>query len=173
VNNWKTRLAGLWISALVLIGAIGCQQSESVSGGLGDVRQPIQVILTDHEAKGGHTIARHVAKSEAYLIERLKKSEKLNNVSSFTKLEMAQASVNAVLNLQRQEVADWWRGDLARQAFFAQVPTHGYYLTRKDFERQGEQVKVQAVPDSAWVRVVLARKGEDYYVLTAFPQQAK
>lgn len=135
-------------------------------GGLGDVRQPIHVDLQEHEAYG-HTIARHVAKDDVYLAERLERNLRLRTVSTFTTYEVAEASVNAVLNIQRQEVADWWRGDIARQAFYARVPTHGRYLTREMFD---QRLEAQYVPDRAVVRVVLARRGDGYYVLTAFPE---
>ena len=155
-----------FLALLGLLVLIGCAPSSDTTG-LADVSQPIQVGLQQHEAMGGHTIARHVAKDDAYLSERLVKSQKLNTVSTFSSYEVAEASVNAVLNMQRQEVADWWRGDIARQAFFARVPTHGRYLTRKMWtDRQAPEL----VPDQAVVRVVLARKGDSFYVLTAFPQ---
>jgi hypothetical protein len=162
----------MWLVALLSLMVLGCGSgAPSVEGSLGDVRQPIHIDLAAQEAKGGHTIARHVAKSDAYLVERLQKSARLNTVSSFSDLAVAQASVNAVLNIEREAVADWWRGELARQAFFARVPTHGYYITRAMLAQEGASVRPRAVPDQAVVRVVLARQGEDFYVLTAFPQQ--
>lgn len=158
----------IWLG-VVLVGLTGCAPKPD-SSGLGDVRQPIQVNLQEHEAAGGHTLARHVAKDDNYLAERLQSNLRLNIVSTFSSYEVAEASVNAVLNMQRKEVADWWRGDLARQAFFARVPTHGRALTRQQFE---QRLEAQYVPDNAVVRVVLVRRGDDFYVLTAFPQPDK
>lgn len=161
----KTWFKGLVVSLGVLM-LVGCAPKPDATG-LADMRQPIQVDLQQHEEAGGHTIARHVAKDDNYLSERLSSSNRLNTVSTFSSYEVAQASVNAVLNMQRQDVADWWRGDLARQAFFARVPTHGRYLTRQMWT---DRVEAQFVPDQAVVRVVLVRKGDGFYVLTAFPQ---
>lgn len=161
-----------YVGLLVLmsLSLFGCGGSaEPVNGGLGDMRQPIQVVLSEHEQQG-HTIARHVAKTDAYLIERLQKNARLNTVSTFSDLAGAQASVNAVLNVEREAVALWWQGELARQAFFARVPTHGRYMTRAMFEQSGERTVSLPVPDQAIVRVVLARQGDGFYVLTAFPQ---
>ncbi|WP_248850448.1 RNase A-like domain-containing protein [Thiomicrospira microaerophila] len=154
---------------LVLFGLTACAPKPDGSG-LGDVRQPIQVNLQQHEDAGGHTIARHVAKDDNYLSERLDRNLRLDTVSTFSSYEVAEASVNAVLNSRRQEVADWWRGDLARQAFFARVPTHGRYLTRQMWQ---DRVEAAYVPDQAVVRVVLVRRGDGFYVLTAFPQPDK
>ena len=156
----------VWLGLITLFGVAGCAPKPD-SSGLGDVRQPIQVNLQEHEAAGGHTIARHVGKDDNYLADRLQSNLRLNTVSTFSNYEVAEASVNAVLNMQRKEVADWWRGELARQAFFARVPTHGRALTRQQFE---ERSAAQYVPDRAVVRVVLVRKGDGFYVLTAFPQ---
>ncbi|HEY9017757.1 RNase A-like domain-containing protein [Thiomicrospira sp.] len=161
--------AWLLVSLFSLL-LVGCGENQpSENGGPGDTRLPIHVVLSEHE-EHGHTIARHVAKTDAYLIERLQKNNKLNTVSTFSSLTMAEASVNAVLNVQRAEVADWWHGDLSRQAFFARVPTHGSYMTRAMLQQQGAQVQSQPVPQQAVVRVVLARKADGFYVLTAFPQ---
>ena len=152
---------------------MGCSDNQPQDiGGPGDSRYPIHVQLSEHEADG-HTIARHVGKTDDYLIERLQKKQRLNTVSTFSSLSMAEASVNAVLNLQRDQVAAWWHSDLARQAFFARVPTHGSYMTREMLEQQGEQVQSQPIPEQAIVRVVLARKADGYYVLTAIPQPDK
>jgi len=74
-----------------------------------------------------------------------------------------------VLKLQREQVADWWQGELALQAFFARVPTHGTYLTRAQLNNN-PVAKSQWVPDQAVVRVVLVRQEDDFFVLTAFPQ---
>lgn len=74
-----------------------------------------------------------------------------------------------MLKLQREQVADWWQGELALQAFFARVPTHGTYLTRAQLNNN-PVAKSQWVPDQAVVRVVLVRQEDDFFVLTAFPQ---
>lgn len=158
-----------WLGLLVLAGLlVGCTPTPDTDG-IGDVRQPIQVDLQEHEAFG-HTIARHVAKDDPYLAERLDRNLRLNTVSTFSSYEVAEASINAVLNIKRQEVADWWRGDLARQAFFARVPTHGRYLTRQMWQ---DRIEAQYVPDQAVVRVVLVRRNDGFFVLTAFPQPDK
>ena len=163
------RVAGLLFTlmlGLILFGLSGCDKPAS---GLADLSQPIQVSLIEHEAMGGHTIERHVAKSDAYLIERLQRDARLNTTSTFSNLAVAEASVNAVLNLQREQVARWWQGELARQAFFARVPTHGSYITRAQLEANPD-AQPQWVPENAVVRVVLVRRGDDFFVLTAFPQ---
>ncbi len=159
-------MLGLLLTLLVLTGLVGCDKPAT---GLADLSQPIQVSLVEHEALGGHTIERHVAKTDDYLIERLQTDSRLNTVSTFSNLAVAEASVNAVLNLQREQVADWWQGELARQGFFARVPTHGTYLTRAQLNNNPD-AKPQWVPDQAVVRVVLVRRGDDFFVLTAFPQ---
>lgn len=155
-----------WLGfALVGILLAGCSPAPE-SNGLGDMRQPIHINLQDHEAHG-HTIARHVGKDDQYLSERLDRNLRINTVSTFSNYDVAEASINAVLNIKRQDVADWWRGDLARQAFFARVPTHGRYLTRQMWQ---DRTEAQYVPEKAVVRVVLVRHGDGFFVLTAFPQ---
>jgi hypothetical protein len=161
------RVTGLLLT--LLFGFIMLSGCDKPASGLVDLSQPIQVSLVAHEALGGHTIERHVAKTDEYLIDRLLTDSRLNTVSTFSNLAVAEASVNAVLNLQREQVARWWQGELARQAFFARVPTHGTYLTRAQLHNNPD-AKPQWIPDQAVVRVVLVRRGDDFFVLTAFPQ---
>lgn len=155
-----------WLG-FVLVGLLlaGCAPVPD-SSGLGDIRQPIHINLQEHE-EFGHTIVRHVAKDDTYLSERLDRNLRLDTVSTFSSYDVAEASINAVLNVNRHEVAEWWRGDLARQAFFARVPTHGRYLTRQMWQ---DRTEAQYVPEQAVVRVVLVRRGDGFFVLTAFPQ---
>lgn len=164
-------LLGLFSLSLLVLNGCG---DEMQNGGLGDIREPIHILLQEHESQDGqrlgHTIERHVAKSDEYLRDRLLNNQKLNTVSTFSSIKMAEASINAVLNMQRQQVAAWWQSDLARQAFFARVPTHGSYLTRDILQQEGDGARSHPIPDMAVVRVVLARQGDGFYLLTAFPQ---
>lgn len=159
-----------WFLALSLVLLTGCNSEKHP---LLNLEYPLEINLLEQEGRGGHTLERHVAKSDEYLINRLLEDEKLNRVSTFSSIKMAEASINAVLNLQRKEVANWWKSDLARQAFFYRVPTHGRYITREMLEKFAETSETKPIPDNAVVRVVLLRKDKDFIVLTAFPEPDK
>jgi hypothetical protein len=64
--------------------------------------------LAAHEAAGGHTLARHVGKSDQYLLHRLNSSvEPVGAASTFLTRAHAESSVGATLSAQSSEVARW------------------------------------------------------------------
>lgn len=68
---------------------------------------PTPVDLRDHEggAHNGHTIARHVGKSDAWLLARLTSQEHIPAASTFPDLATANRIANAVLAVT--DVAGW------------------------------------------------------------------
>ncbi len=68
----------------------------------GSQRTRINLIL--HEALGGHTIERHVGKSGTGLIQRVNGDPTTQAATTFADLTTAEASVNAVLDANRERV---------------------------------------------------------------------
>lgn len=69
------------------------------------------VRLADDERVGGHTIERHVGRTEADLRRRLAASPGLNRASSFDTLETAEAVVRETLERNARRIAAWLRAD--------------------------------------------------------------
>ncbi|MGC5166719.1 polymorphic toxin-type HINT domain-containing protein [Luteimicrobium sp. DT211] len=65
-----------------------------------------KVILAEHEAAGGHVIARHVAKSDAYL-----KSREIRWASSFVDLATAERVIAANMRSNARKIEKWLAGD--------------------------------------------------------------
>ncbi|MFC8732682.1 polymorphic toxin-type HINT domain-containing protein [Luteimicrobium sp. NPDC057192] len=61
-----------------------------------------EVVLAEHEAAGGHVIARHVAKSDAYLVARGRKL-----ASTFTDVETAERVTAANLRSNAKKIGNW------------------------------------------------------------------
>jgi hypothetical protein len=96
--------------------------------------------------KGGHTVDRHVAKSDAWLIDRLKKEPNISAASSFPDRVTARKVIGAALAPDKSDLDDWAvsarGGDVAeiRMAFeqpigrlvargtAAAIPAHGLSL---------------------------------------------
>ena len=122
--------------------------------------------LAADEAAGGHTLARHVGRSDAELAARLAAEPNLAAASCFTDRATAERAVGATLVAQAPQVAYWrararpgnlallWRGD-------------GSVLGRV-LERGARQSR-----PATGVRVVLRHRGDGWYVLTAYPEIAR
>jgi len=161
--------AGRWLAVFVVLAAavaVGLALRErstapepatpaSAAGGI--------ETLGDHEAAGGHTIARHVGRSDADLRRRLRREPNLAAASTFRDRESAERAVTAALAIGRERIDAWaaagkrstlvlrWRGDGA--------------IVGRVLERGA----ASPVPAEG-ARVVLRRQGDGWFVLTAYPE---
>jgi len=111
---------------------------------------------------GGHTLARHVGRSDAELAERLRRERSINAASTFSDRATAERVVGATLEREAGRIAAWLErrgGDLALDYRGVAGEPVGRVLLR------GARAPVAA----ADARVVLRRRGDGYYVLTAYP----
>lgn len=143
---------------------LGAARLAAVRGG--------RIILAEHEAAvlrgvGGHTIARHVAQTDAQLAARLATSTRLSAVSTFGSLAEAETAISAVMRAQKGAITAWARTATvgSRQAFVAAAPRAGV----------GRVLVRGATSPVAGrtIRVVLKKEafnGKLYYILTAFPE---
>lgn len=102
--------------------------------------------LLEQETKGGHTVDRHVAKSDAWLIDRLGKEPNITAASSFPDRVTARKVISLALKPDKTDLDEWATdasgGDVAeiRMAFeqpigrlvargtAAAIPAHGLRL---------------------------------------------
>ncbi|ACB62617.1 conserved hypothetical protein [Burkholderia ambifaria MC40-6] len=88
-----------------LAGAIKAIRASSITAG--------RINLMQHEASaanprlGGHTIAKHVGKSEAYLRSRLKNEPSKEFVSSFWSLAEAEWAISSVMQQNTTRIVAW------------------------------------------------------------------
>jgi hypothetical protein len=74
-----------------------------------------RIYLVQHEAKtaggsGGHTIRKHVGKTDAQLRERLVREPGLDRASTFTNLRAAEEAISDVMRAQSKQIAAWASG---------------------------------------------------------------
>lgn len=119
--------------------------------------------LAADERAGGHTLERHVGRSDAELARRLERERSINAASTFTDRTTAERVVGAALAREQRRIAGWLErdrsGDLALEYRGGAGGVVGRVLVR------GEAAP-RAASDA---RVVLRRKGGGYFVLTAYP----
>ncbi len=119
--------------------------------------------LSIDEAEGGHTLARHVGRTDGELAERLKAEPDISAASTYTDRATAESAVGTVLSLKAGDITKWEQktGNRANLALRASLEsTVGRSLKRG----QSKAVDVHAVV------VVLAWEGDGWFVLSSYPE---
>lgn len=120
--------------------------------------------LAAHEVSGGHTIARHIGKTDADLAARLVAEPRISGASSFIDREVAERAVSDALQARSADIDGWLSGERRRMpAFEVNV---GYDVGRSLLRGATSASTVQRV------RIVLERTPAmptGYKIITAFP----
>ncbi|UII26196.1 hypothetical protein LVD15_23300 [Fulvivirga maritima] len=174
LKSFKTNLNhlfGLFLIGITLsLGA--CQEQDQVvpqaepvaveADQQGDVHEENAPFLRQQESLGGHTIERHVAKSDSYLRNRLNTSN-ISAASTFYELNQAgQVIVNAI-NANSNSINNWKNGSSSRISF-----TYTHHRAIGKILYRGSSSPVA----SSRFLVVLQKKSSapnGYYVLTSYP----
>jgi hypothetical protein len=115
------------------------------------------------EQRGGHTLDRHVARSDEQLQERLRR-EHISAASTWTDRETAEATVAEALRAERGRVENWM------QRGFPRINLALYYNAGRTIGRSLRRNESQTVPCTNAVVVLRADGPESYFVLTTYPE---
>lgn len=123
--------------------------------------------LARDERRGGHTLERHVGRTDAELRERLRREPGIRAASTYTDRDTAERVVAATLSRERTRVERWSRGtgrrpNLALDYRGDAGASIGRTLGRRD---RRSRVCRDAVVVLRWDD----RRG-DFYVLTSYPE---
>jgi hypothetical protein len=116
------------------------------------------------EQRGGHTLARHVARTDDELRERLASERNISAASTWTDRETAEAAVGEALAVERGRVDSWTRRGFPR----ANLALH--YNAGRVIGRSLRRVDSLTVDCSSAVIVLRADGPESFYVLTSYPE---
>lgn len=118
--------------------------------------------LDADEARGGHTLARHVGKSDEELRDRLRREPDISAASSYTDQDAAERTVGMALRNERAKVTSWEKASSHPNLVLrVTMPT---VIGRS--VRQGSSV----ARDVKSAVVVLRWAGPGWYVLTSYPE---
>ena len=116
------------------------------------------------EARGGHTLKKHVARSDEQLRERLARERNISAASTWIDQETAETVVAEALAAEHPRVESWLRRGYPR----ANLALHyqaGRVIGRS--LRRGESATVDC---TSAVIVLRADGPEDFFVLTTYPE---
>jgi len=169
------RVAQMVILALAtsaLIAISGCEHpqgtsssahSESASTKLDTLPPAARGISQDDEA-GGHTLRKHVGKSDNELRQRLAREHNISAASTYTDREIAERVVGTTLNLQRDKIQRW----LERGGEHPNLVLD--YDADQPIGRTMRRGSNTSTPCSRAVVVLRYAGGGQYYVLTSYPE---
>ncbi|MBE9183704.1 hypothetical protein IQ270_02925 [Microcoleus sp. LEGE 07076] len=120
--------------------------------------------LDFHEAAGGHTLERHVGKTEAELAQRLAQEKRIPAASSFTDRSVAESAIGEAMNRSQSAIDSWVksRGNLYTIDYNANRII-GITLRRR----------ASKATSTSRLKIVLQRSAKlppGYFILTAYPQ---
>ena len=129
------------------------------------VEAPVRHDLAAAEARGGHTIARHVGLTDAQLRERLSR-ESISAASTYTDIETAERVVGLTLRRHASRLAQWEAREGPRPNLVLPFAAPNQPPIGRVLRRGANQ------PADAHAAVVVLRWRRDgSYVLTSYPEE--
>ena len=120
--------------------------------------------LARDEERGGHTLERHVARTDAQLRERLERERNISAASTWTDRETAETVMAEALAAERGRLDNWMRRGYPRPNLALHYNA-GKVIGRS--LRRGDDTTV----DCTSAVIVLRADGPDgFYVLTTYPE---
>ena len=163
------RLSSILISVALLLSACTSQQSKGFVGSTVSSKQesakPKRHDLSVDEERGGHTLKKHVGRSDEDLRARLQRERNIAAASTYSDRETAESAIAQAVADNAERVRNWLarRGNRPNLVLdFQGDPAHplGRTMHRGDSTSQ---------PCSNAV-MVLRADGDSYYVLTSYPE---
>ncbi|MEO6862971.1 MAG: RNase A-like domain-containing protein [Microcoleus sp.] len=120
--------------------------------------------LDFHEAAGGHTLEKHVGKTEAQLGQRLASETRISAASSFTDRSVAEAAIAEAMNRNQSAIDSWVKSRGNRYTIdYNANRIIGITLRRR----------ASKVTSASRLKIVLQRSAKlspGYFILTAYPE---
>jgi CDI toxin RNase A-like protein len=155
----------------------GCGSAPTPSNGGAESSSRAQAAVTTgakerydlerDEQRGGHTLSRHVARTDAQLAERLERERNISAASTWTDRETAEETVAQALRAERGRVESWMRRGYPR----ANLALH--YSAGRPIGRSLRRGESASVPCTDAVIVLRAVGPDSFYVLTAYPEAGR
>ena len=120
--------------------------------------------LSRDEARGGHTLRKHVGRTDDELRQRLERERDISAASTWTDRTAAEETVAAALRAERGKIQNWQRRGERRPNLALHFDA-GHPIGRSLVRGATEVVPcTQAV-------IVLRADGEGFYALTTYPER--
>ncbi len=120
--------------------------------------------LERDENLGGHTLARHVGRTDEQLAQRLRKERNISAASTWTDRDIAEETVAAGLHAEHGRIESWLRRGERRPNLAL------HYTAGRMIGRSLRRDASESVPCTSAVIVLRAYGIDGFYVLTTYPE---
>ncbi len=152
-----------WV-LLCLAGLLSCQ-SQPRAGAEPSHRSDASRDLSIDEARGGHTLKRHVGRSDDQLRDRLQQEKNISAASTYTDRQTAERVVGLAIQNSQGKLQRWLaRGDRRPNLVL------DYTEPNDAIGRVMNRGAMGSVPCDHAIAILKADGIGDYYVLTSYPE---
>ena len=123
--------------------------------------------LARDEARGGHTLDKHVGRSDQELRERLDRERNISAASTWTDREVAEETVAQALRAEHNKIARWEERGYRRPNLALHFDA-GRVIGRS--MKHGDE---SSSPTTQAVIVLKADGPDSFYVLTSYPEERR
>jgi toxin YxiD len=171
ISHWTVRL----VFGVLLLCAVGCGQSDEGRSQqdrpAGDAGKSAKYApedgsydLSKDEDRGGHTLRKHVGRTDQELLERLQHERNISAASTWTDRTAAEQTVGEALRFNREKILSWQSRGYPR----ANLALH--FNAHRVIGRTIRQGESQSSACSEAVIVLKAGSGVNFIVLTTYPE---
>jgi hypothetical protein len=128
---------------------------------------PSRYDLARDEERGGHTLAKHVGRSDDELRQRLDRERNISAASTWTDREAAEETVGAALRQEHNRIDSWERRGYPR----TNLALH--FDAERAIGRSMRHGDANSSPCTQAVIVLKADGPESFYVLTTYPEEQR
>ena len=150
--------------------AVGCRQPES--GAVGPTsqapsdRSSATHDLSQDEAAGGHTLKKHVGRTDDQLRERLNRERNISAASTYTDRQTAEQVVGTALQHNQEKIHRWLEREGGHPNLVLDFNGDDAHPIGRSLRRDEDQTQ----PCSHAVVVLRWVSSSEYYVLTTYPE---
>jgi hypothetical protein len=153
----------LCLSLLICTIALSCRNQQQNAAEA--ARLPATHDLSIDEARGGHTLARHVARTDDQLKQRLQQERNISAASTYTDRQTAERAVGRSLRESDARIRQWFGRGERRPNLVLDFSDPTNSLGRVLYRGA-----MGSVPCDHAIVVLKAAGAQDYFVLTSYPE---
>jgi hypothetical protein len=170
----RASVLGRAVATLLLLWsvALGCQVSPQHSAVADRPRTSETRIagsirdLSRDESAGGHTLRKHVGRTDDQLRERLRRERNISAASTWADRETAERTVGSALEQNREKINRWLSRDGGHANLVIDYDGDPAHPIGRSLRRDAEQ----PAPCAHATIVLRWMPPNDYYVLTSYPE---